>query len=297
MSATTFRHAIDDAIARLAAAGVASPGVDAWSLASHVTSVARGELQARAVIDAVEWSAQHAQAFEEVLLRRIAREPLWHITGTAPFLSLELSVGPGVFTPRPETELLAHQALDEAASMHPVDGFIRVVDLCAGTGAIGLWLASQLGTVEVLSVEVSPQAAKYLQDNIARLAPHRAHALVADLEDASMHPWSGTVDLVVSNPPYLIPGEEVDQETMQFDPGLALYGGEDGLEVIRRVVVQAGRLLRPGGVVFIEHGIGHREDVVQMLTAEGFGEVHTERDLLGRDRFTRARWRGPQRTS
>ena len=291
MSHPTLSEAIERAIERLTAAGVASPRFDAWALASHCAETGIGSLQAQALMGSGPWTARVDEAFWHAVDRRVAREPLWRITGKAPFIGLELSVGPGVFTPRPETELLAQTALEEAASLSTPDGGITVVDLCAGSGAIGLWLAHQLPQVRLLSVELSSEAAEFLSTNLEHYASGRSEMVVGDIEKALDHRLSGEVDLVVSNPPYLIPGEELDRETATADPPLALFGGPDGLEVIARVVQVTRTILRPGGLVLIEHGVGHRNALRTMCEEAGFAEIHTEVDLLGRDRFTRARLR------
>jgi release factor glutamine methyltransferase len=291
VSAPSLSDSIERAIITLTDAGVASPRFDAWALASHVTDIATGYLQAQAILGTVQWDDQLDATFWQVVSRRATREPLWRITGKAPFAGIELFVGPGVFSPRPETELLAQRALEESASLVTSDGSITVVDLCAGTGAIGLWLAHQLPQARLLAVELSTEAAPYLLSNLEALAPGRAEALIGDVERAREHPMAGSVDVVVSNPPYLIPGEQLDFETATADPPVALFGGDDGLEVITRVIKVAASILKIGGVLYVEHGVGHREEMRKLSESAGFAEIHTEADLLGRDRFTRARLR------
>jgi release factor glutamine methyltransferase len=285
----SFSVLLDQTIGRLRAAGVASPEADAWSLLAAVTGVNRGELQAKALIrpDIID-AAQQAQ-LEQWVSRRESREPLWHITGVAPFLELELEVGPGVFTPRPETELLAHQAIAEAEVMVPTGSEVSVVDLCAGSGAIGLAIAHRVAHTRLLAVESSLDAAHYLRHNASRYAPGRSDILVADIADVSQRVADHSVDVVVSNPPYLVEGvDPLDVETTQCDPPEALFSPGEGLDVIRRVVDISRRILRPGGVVFIEHGIEHGEATRQALGDAGFRHPQTELDLLGRERFSRA---------
>lgn len=282
------RQLLSQAIEDLRQAGVASPEFDAWALLSDVLHIPRGELQAKIVLDAISLTDAEHQRFLELVARRVSREPLWRITGLAPFLDLELEVGPGVFTPRPETELLAHQAIVDAGQVVSPDGQVRVVDLCAGSGAIGIAVASAVAHSSLLAVEVSDEAAGYLERNLRQHVPDRHSVIVGDIQKAAEHPWVGTVDIVVSNPPYLIPGEPLDVETASSDPDLALFGGDDGLDVVRRVVDVARALLRSGGIVSIEHGVAHGEQVRHLLESAGFRLVSTERDLLGRDRYTRA---------
>lgn len=280
---------VEQAISRLRGAGVASPEADAWHLAVFATGVSRGELQARAVRGDVMLTDDEAQVFDAGLSRRVAREPLWHITGRAPFLRFELVVGPGVFTPRPETELLTEQARTEAQLMPPRDGVVRVVDLCAGSGAIGLALAADIPHLDVLLVEKSPEAAAYLQTNRTAIAPVNTEILQGEVGQAVTHRAPGSVDVVVSNPPYLVEGaDELDVETHGHDPHEALFASDGGLAVIREVVEVSAQLLRDGGVVFIEHGIDQSEAVQSLLTAQGFARAETIVDLVGRPRFTRA---------
>lgn len=280
---------IDQAIARLRAAGVASPEADVWSLVATVLGMSRGEAQARALIDPNLLTSDQLSHFETWVGRREAREPLWHITGRAPFMTLEFEVGPGVFTPRPETELLAQQAIADAQLMAPTGDVLEVVDLCAGSGAIGLAIASQVPHARVLLVEASEAAGTYLARNAQSIAPEAAEVVMADLAQARGYRAQGSVDLVVSNPPYLIAGvEPLDRETQEFDPPEALFADAEGFADIDRVITEAAWLLRPGGVVLIEHGIGQGQATREALAAAGFRHAQTEQDLLGRDRFSRA---------
>ncbi len=287
--AESFPDTLDQAISRLRVAGVASPEADAWSLIAAVTGLGRGQVQAKALIHPDLLDEKQLVQLEQWLSRREAREPLWRITGLAPFLELELEVGPGVFTPRPETELLAHQAIAEAEAMVPVGRGVSVVDLCAGSGAIGLAIVHRVAHTHLVAVESSPEAAEYLRRNAERFAPDRSEILVSDIGDVLHTTADHTVDLVVSNPPYLVEGvDPLDVETAQFDPPAALFSAGEGLDVIYRVVDIAARLLRPGGVVFIEHGIEQGAAARQALQAAGFRNPQTEVDLLGRERFSRA---------
>lgn len=287
--AESFPVTLDQAISRLRDAGVASPEADAWSLIAGVTGLGRGQVQAKALIHSDILSADQAEQLGRWISRRAAREPLWHITGWAPFLELELEVGPGVFTPRPETELLAHQAIAEAEAMAPAGEFLSVLDLCAGSGAIGLALAHRVKHARVVAVESSREAAHFLRRNAERFAPDRCDVLVADIGEVISAVGEHSVDLVVSNPPYLVEGvDPLDPETAQFDPPEALFSTGGGLDVIVRVVDIARRVLRPGGWVFIEHGIDQGLATRQALGDAGLTNPRTERDLLGRERFSRA---------
>ena len=279
---------IADAAAALGAAGVASPRSDAELLAAYVLRVPRGRLF---LVDGV--TAEQRRAYEDAVSRRRNREPLQYITGAAPFRHLELAVGPGAFVPRPETELLAGWGIEVARGLdRPV-----VVDLCAGPGPVALSLATEVPAATVYAVEVSPEALRWLRRNVAALAP-RVTVVEGDVADpdllAAAH---GTVDVVLCNPPYVPDGTPVPPEVGRFDPAGAVFGGPDGLAVVRPVVRRAAALLRTGGGLAIEHDEAHATAVPELLAADGrFTAIEAHRDLAGRPRFTTAR-RGPDRRS
>ncbi len=250
---------------RLRAAGVPSADSDAAALIEFVSG-------SRSAF--VELTVEQEAHLEDLVVKRCRRVPLQHLTGSAGFRYLDLEVGPGVFVPRPETEVLVDVALQEP--------FSRAIDLCTGSAAIALSLATETGA-EVVAVEVDPLALQWARRN----ARGRVEVLAADVcSDDLSH--LGPVELVVSNPPY-IPEAMVprDPEVALHDPSVALYGGVDGLDVVRCVLAQARRLLRPGGRVLIEHGEYQAADVRALL--DGFGEVRTWQDLTGRDRITGGR--------
>ncbi|GAB1694122.1 peptide chain release factor N(5)-glutamine methyltransferase [Krasilnikovia sp. M28-CT-15] len=269
--------ALAAATAELAAAGVESPRVDAELLAAHVLGVGRGRL---VLIDTVR--AEELDRFRELVARRTRREPLQHLLGTAAFRHLELAVGPGVFVPRPETELLAGWGVARAAP-----GAV-VVDLCSGTGAIALSVADEARPGRVLAVERSPQALTYLRRNAAGSSV--VEVVEGDVTDPGLlAELSGTVDVVLCNPPYVPLGTAVPPEVAEHDPEEAVFGGADGLAVIRPVVDLAARLLRPGGALGIEHDDVHGDAVPGLLRADGrFAGVQAHRDLAGRPRYTTA---------
>lgn len=274
-----------DHTARLARAGVPSPGVDAEFLAAHVTGLSRGELVAHSHKD-FELSGEQAQALEDLVARRELREPLQHLVGSAPFMSFEVAVGPGVFVPRPETESLAERAIEAATSMALGEEGLRVIDLCAGSGALAIALARAIPHARVSAVELSDAALPYLQRNIRDLAPE------ITLLHTSVEEWAVSVgdeewDLIVSNPPY-VPEAEVpnDPEVQKFDPPMALYAGEDGLDIVRVIVQAAARAVRRGGVLMVEHSNLQGEAVRDVFRAHDFRTVLTHQDLVGRDRFT-----------
>ncbi|PPF73794.1 peptide chain release factor N(5)-glutamine methyltransferase [Rathayibacter sp. AY1C4] len=277
------RTLLADAVARLAAARVPTPDVDAELLLGHLLGLGRGRLQAR-LITGLTVDDEHAAAFASAIERRSAREPLQHITGIAPFRSLELAVGPGVFVPRPETEGVAQIAIDALRAV--VDPEPIAVDLGTGSGALALALAHEVPHARVIGVENAPEAFIWARGNRERLGLENARIVFDDLARA-LPELDGTVSVVVSNPPY-IPAAAVprDPEVRLFDPPSALYGGEDGLDVVRSLSATALRLLRSGGVLVMEHGELQGADIRALLTADGWRGATTQRDLTGRDRAT-----------
>ena len=270
---------------RLATAGVPSPEADAQLMVAHVLGIGRGELVAR-VHRGDEAAPELTRAVEALATRREKREPLQHLLGVAPFMSFEVVVGPGVFIPRPETESLAERAIHVAQTLGVGDRVTTIVDLCAGSGVLAICLAREVPWATVIAVEAADTAVAYLQQNAARLAPEVSirHETVASARDTCV---PGSVDLVVSNPPYVPVGEIPNEpEVSDFDPPEALFGGVDGMEVVSQVVAFAKCALRPGGVVMIEHANVQGETVRGLLEGAGFRLVATEQDLVGRDRFT-----------
>jgi len=271
------------AVRVLSAAHVPTPEVDAELLIAHVLGVSRGQVQAKALTDS-PLDTEQAFAVIEAVERRAAREPLQHITGRAPFRRLELAVGPGVFVPRPETESVAQVAIDAlaaVASPEPV-----AVDLGTGSGAIAISLAVEVPHARVVAVENSTAAFIWAKQNAAESGVENLRMVFADLAEA-LPELDGAVDVVVSNPPY-IPVDAIprDPEVRLFDPAAALYGGEDGLDVVRDVSRRALALLRPGGTLVLEHGELQGESIRDLLAADGWRAPATHRDLLGRDRTT-----------
>jgi release factor glutamine methyltransferase len=279
MATTTVRQAVKRATRVLAAAGVPSPRHDAEALAAHLLGVGRGDLVRHETLDAA--------AFDALVARRAARVPLQHLTGRAAFRHIEVEVGPGVFVPRPETEVTTGAAIDVARMLdRPL-----VVDLYAGSGAIALAVADEVPDAEVHAVESEDSAIAWLRRNVAgtRVVVHHA-----DVERCLLE-LTGTVDIVVANPPYVPLGAEVrDPEVAMHDPAVALWSGPDGLDAMRVLERTAARLLRPGGYVFAEHAD------LQGLSAPAlfadparWEDVSDHADLAGRPRYVSARRAGP----
>lgn len=284
-AAIPLADALRDARARLERAGVGGADVDAELLAGHVLGLGRGEVQASAIRGAHLDAAQRSR-FDALVDQRATRVPLQHLTGRAPFRHLELRVGPGVFVPRPETEMVAQLAIDAlraAASPEPI-----AVDLGTGSGAIALALATEVPHARVHAAENDVEAFVWAKENFAAVGAPNARVAFVDLATA-FGELDGTVSVLVSNPPY-VPDDAVprDPEVRFFDPPAALYGGPDGLDVVRVLSGVGRRLLHPGGVLIIEHGEWQGAEIRALLTTDGWRAAATHRDLTLRDRATTA---------
>lgn len=274
--------------AQLRAADVPGSEVDAELILAHVLGESRGRVQSLAVLRGTV-GASAAEAARSLTGERAQRIPLQHLTGRAPFRTIELAVGPGVFTPRPETEIVAQFAIDalrESESETPV-----AVDLCTGSGAIALAIAAEVPRARVWAIEKSREAHAWAERNVAALGAGRVTLLQGDVADAValLEPMVDAVDVLVSNPPY-VPADMVprDPEVRDHDPALALYGGADGLDVVR-VIARAGlALVKPGGSIVLEHAEEQGEAIRAILGALGWSDPVTHQDLTERDRATTA---------
>ena len=297
--ADALRHAATT----LGDAGVPDPAVDAELLIGHVLGLGRGGVQA-ATIRGDVLTEEDETALAGLVARRAAREPLQHLTGTAPFRHLELAVGPGVFVPRPETEIVAQFAIDALRAVPDPEPL--AVDLCTGSGAIALALANEVPTARVRAVEKSPEAHAWASRNVARLGDGRVELLLGDVAEldpesdpvagerggslaAAFAQLVGRVHVLVSNPPYVPSGMVPrDPEVRDHDPELALYSGADGLDLIRVISRAARRLVVPGGLLVLEHAEGQGRAIRELLAADGWRAAATHQDLTLRDRATTA---------
>ena len=273
------------AIARLRAAGVEAPEAET----DHLLSIALGNLERSRIFLVSELSDDEADAFEALVVRRERREPVQHITGVAWFRYEMLEVGPGVFVPRPETELLAGWAIESALRVTETESRPAVVvDLCTGSGAIARSLAREAPDADIHAVELDEGALAWAERNLAGTGVDLRHGdLATACEDLA-----GTVDVVVCNPPYipLEAWESVAAEARDHDPHLALFSGQDGLDAIRVLEQRAAVLLRPGGVVGSEHADVQGESAPAVFAASGrWHDVADHRDLAGRARYLTAR--------
>lgn len=288
VSRAPLRPAIREAVEILAAAGVHSPQADAEYLAAHVLGVDRGRLALMPML-----TPDQLEEYRKLVARRAERVPLQHLTGIAAMGEIDLAVGPGVFVPRPETELLFAWALAQLEAVGHEHQPI-VVDLCTGSGALALAIAHARPDVQVHAVELDPEALAWARRNALQLAdegdtPIDLHA--GDVTDpAILEKLNGRVDVVVSNPPYIPEDAELDPEVIDHDPHRALFGGPDGLSVIRPMTATIARLLRENGTVAVEHDDTNGSGVADLFTAHGgFTDIVEHPDLAGKPRFVVAR--------
>lgn len=261
-----------------------SPEHDARDLLAHVLGLSRGRLMTLEVADAVPLlTSEQAGEYDALVARRAAREPLQHLTGVVGFRYVELLVGPGVFIPRPETELLAGWAIEQCSHLvAPV-----VVDLCTGSGAIAKAIAHEVPNAQVYAVELGDSAHDWAVKNLTGTGVELTHGDMAD----TLAELDGTVDVITCNPPYipLEAWESVAAEARDHDPHLALFSGDDGLTAMRVLEERASRLLKPLGVVGAEHADVQGDAAPAVFTHAGrWLNVRDHHDLAGRPRFVTA---------
>ncbi|RLP73360.1 peptide chain release factor N(5)-glutamine methyltransferase [Mycetocola tolaasinivorans] len=275
----------DGVEARLAAAGIADARIDAELLIGHVLGLGRGELQTAIILDR-EIGADDRVTLEPLVARRVLREPLQHILGTAPFRAMELFVGPGVFVPRPETEQVVQYAID-ALRVLPDEAPIAI-DLGTGSGAIALAMATEVPNARVFALEKMDAAHAWAARNFEKIGASNATLVHGDMAEAftELH---GTVAVLISNPPY-IPARAIprDIEVREYDPPTALFGGEDGLDLVRVISRRGLDLVRSGGTLILEHGELQGEAIRAILASDGWRTPATFPDFTLRDRVTTA---------
>ena len=274
---------LSESSSKLKEAGVISATVDAELIACYCLGISRSELALMTATNQ-EFPNDSLDSFQVALARRVDRQPLQHITGSAPFRHLELNVGPGVFTPRPETEQVVGFAMEKIANLQSP----LIVDLCAGSGAIAISLATEVLESKVFAVEKSEEAYGYLLQNAATYGLSEENLRNQDLQN-SLAELDGQADLVISNPPY-IPNDAipVDLEVQLHEPSMSLYGGADGLDVIRQISLRAKYLLKSGGLLVLEHADSQSRAIGKLLLAEGWLEIDARADLAGKERMISA---------
>lgn len=283
----------------LRAAARRIPDADARLLLAHALGVPAGRLLTLSSLDAAALAR-----FDELVGRREAGEPAQYLTGTAPFRHVEVAVGPGVFIPRPETEVMTGWALDRLSELPTAsdptasdsaasdsaasDNAPIVVELCAGSGAISLAIASEHPGLRQYAVELSEDAVGYAARNLSGTGVDLRQGDMA----SAFAELDGTVDLVIANPPY-VPLEAYDgipAEVREHEPELALFSGADGLDALHVVAAVAARLLRPGGWVCAEHAEVQAASAPRVFVAQGgYDQVRDHRDYTDRPRFVTAR--------
>ena len=260
--------------------GIVNPQGEATWLIEAATGLTRSEqLSRRPGID--ETTERRAL---DLATRRAAGEPIQYVTERAPFRHLELVVGPGVFIPRPETELVAERAM----ALLPRDG--TLVDVGTGSGAIALSIAQERSDARVLATESSPQALAYARRNAERVGA-KVDLFEGDLIEALPAEWRGTLDVCVSNPPY-VPADDrigLPRDVVDHEPHIALFAPEQGLGTIRRLGEEVRRWIRPGGWLVLEVGDRQGAAVHGLLKTWGYREIEVSRDLTGRERIVQGR--------
>ncbi len=276
----TFKEFLRSGKEQLSAAGF--PEVDAEHLLAHVLGISRMDLHNPVTVEnaivAIGDTTIIEETFWKLLDRRCAHEPLQYLTGVAFFRYLELQVGPGVLVPRPESELLVEAVLKNIESR---EGAVSVVDLGAGSGALTLAIATEAPRTHLVAVEKDPAAAQWLRKNVSRI-DETVRIIEADVEDA----LDGVkCDVVIANPPYIPNGQALPKDVADHEPAIALFGGSDGMEIPRRFINAAARLLKSGGFLAIEHHESQPVDIAAAMLKD-FDEVELHNDLVGRPRFT-----------
>lgn len=270
---------LKQAEASLSAAGIISAAAEAELLMCYYLEISRGELATQLVLDT---DLEAPSGFFDLVELRCSRVPLQHITGKAPFRSIELSVGEGVFIPRPETEQVVQVAIDFLALL---PGEPRALDIGTGSGAIAISIAKETNA-KVTAIEFSEAAAEFARANISALGAN------VDLLEGDFMELMGNLpqfDLIISNPPY-IPNSMVplDQEVRDYDPALALYGGEDGLDIVRDLVATTKLILREGGLLVLEHADGQSDSICELLLENNWRRIQVHPDSTGRLRAVSA---------
>lgn len=277
----TFKEFLRSGKEQLSAAGF--PEVDAEHLLAYVLGISRMDLHnpltVESAVTAIGDTTIIEETFWKLLDRRCAHEPLQYLTGVAYFRYLELQVGPGVLVPRPESELLVDAVLTYVAGKG--ESAVSVVDLGAGSGALSLAIATEAPNTHLIAVEKDPDALQWLHKNVSRI-DETVRILEVDVEDA----LDGVkCDVVIANPPYIPDGQELPKDVANHEPAVALFGGPDGMQVPKRFINAAARILKSGGFLAIEH---HESQAVEIAAAmaSSFTDIELHHDLVGRPRFT-----------
>jgi release factor glutamine methyltransferase len=278
----TFKEFLRGGKEQLAAAGFAE--VEAEHLLAHTLGISRMDLHNPLTVEnalaAIGDMTVVEETFWKLLDRRCAHEPLQYLTGVAYFRHLEIKVGPGVLVPRPESELLVESVLTH---IEKLSGAVSVVDLGSGSGALALAIATEAPQTHVIAVEKSPEAIHWLKENVSFI-DEKVRILESDVATA----LEGVkCDVVIANPPYVPDSQELPRDVADHEPAIALFGGADGMKSPRLFISAAGRLLKTGGFLAIEHNEEQGGAIADVLSAD-FTDILLHKDLTGRPRFTTA---------
>jgi release factor glutamine methyltransferase len=278
----TFKEFLRGGKEQLATAGF--PEVEAEHLLAHTLGLSRMDLHNPLTVEnalaAIGDMTIVEETFWKLLDRRCAHEPLQYLTGVAYFRHLELKVGPGVLVPRPESELLVEAALTH---IERLSGAVSVVDLGSGSGALALAIATEAPQTHVIAVEKSSEAIHWLKENVSFI-DEKVRILESDVATA----LEGVkCDVVIANPPYIPDSQELPRDVADHEPAVALFGGVDGMKAPRLFISTAGRLLKQGGFLAIEHHEDQGSAIADVLSAD-FTDILLHQDLTGRPRFTTA---------
>ncbi len=277
-----IKEILRDAKSHLSESGISQ--VDAEYLLAHVLGISRMDLHNSVLVERVLSEVSESEVFQEQFLnlmeRRINHEPLQYLTGVAPFRYLEIAVGPGVLVPRPESELLVDAVLTHIKNLPSP---VSIIDLGAGSGALALAIATEAPGSRVIAVEKSPEAIYWLKKNVSVIADN---VRVVEGDVAEVLPGV-KCDVVIANPPYIPDAQELPRDVIGFEPHAALFGGPSGMELPRIFIKAAARLLKPAGVLVIEHTENQAAAIASELASD-FLSITLHDDLVARPRWTSA---------
>ena len=277
-----IKEILRDAKSHLSESGISQ--VDAEYLLAHVLGISRMDLHNSVLVERVLSEVSESEVFQEQFLnlmeRRINHEPLQYLTGVAPFRYLEVAVGPGVLVPRPESELLVDAVLTHIKNLPSP---VSIIDLGAGSGALALAIATEAPGSRVIAVEKSPEAIYWLKKNVSVIADN---VRVVEGDVAEVLPGV-KCDVVIANPPYIPDAQELPRDVIGFESHAALFGGPSGMELPRIFIKAAARLLKPAGVLVIEHTENQAAAIASELASD-FLSITLHDDLVARPRWTSA---------
>ncbi|MBR6741374.1 MAG: peptide chain release factor N(5)-glutamine methyltransferase [Clostridia bacterium] len=265
---------------KLKAAGIEDSVFEAKAIIRHITGLTNSEILTKYTNELTEFQQNNLTA---ILRQREIRYPLQYILGEWEFYKYTFKVGVGVLVPRSDTEVLVEECAEYLKNIEKP----RVLDLCAGSGCIGISIAKDYPDSAVVLVEKYPEAKRYLDENITLNGAYNAMSILGDVFEGTAN--TEKYDLIVSNPPYIPPKEmEIISPETRFEPQTALLGGEDGLDFYRAIIKNYKNSLKDGGMLAFEVGINEAESVKSCLSDGGFAKITVIKDLNGIDRVVAA---------